>query len=587
MNDLQVAAPTSLTGPLPLVIGITGHRDLRDADRADLEKQLGRILTDLRRRYPATPLLVLSSLAEGADRLAARVALACGAQLLAPLPLPRTNYEADFTSPPSQEEFAELASRAARCVELPLLPGNSPEAVRTPGPARNQQYALAGAYVARHSQILLALWDGEPSDREGGTAEVVDFKLNGVPPPFGPEPHPLDPVESGPVYQIVTPRVSNPSPVGQPLELRKRYSRTYESDKVAAAAFDRVYRRMDTFNRDALRMAGQLAAARDTSKAHLLEPDEIGALPPAQRTFLDWYTTADTLALHYQGYVWRLLGGLLLLVLVAAFFSNISDLLPDRLPARVGFVCSLGAAYALYLLARWGDFESRYLDYRALAEGLRVQLFWRLAGLPDSAADHYLRKQRSELDWIRDAIRVWTMSTAPEPVGRLPLVLQRWVNAQHRYYARAAPRDQQRLAFWQRAGKLFFLLGLAWGVSKLIPALAAIHRHIDNLGAPAPSGTLLHGIVVLISLAPIIAALLFFYAKTRGLSEHVKQYGRMGQMYAAAEQRLRELLERGNLAAAQALLCDLGKEALAENADWVQLHRDRPIQMPGEARSLR
>jgi len=48
--------------------------------------------------------------------------------------------------------------------------------------------------------------------------------------------------------------------------------------------------------------------------------------------------------------------------------------------------------------------RGRRVDFVA-DEGLRVQLFWNLAGLSDEVADHYLRQQRTELEWIRNAIR--------------------------------------------------------------------------------------------------------------------------------------------------------------------------------------
>ena len=47
-----------------------------------------------------------------------------------------------------------------------------------------------------------------------------------------------------------------------------------------------------------------------------------------------------------------------------------------------------------------------------------MQIFWRLAGLRDSAADHYLRKQKSELDWIRNAVRLGTSRGARGPADR-------------------------------------------------------------------------------------------------------------------------------------------------------------------------
>jgi hypothetical protein len=64
-------ATESQAGPLPLVIGVTGHRDLRSEDRETLAGRLREIIAELRVRYPHTPLILLSPLAEGADRLAA------------------------------------------------------------------------------------------------------------------------------------------------------------------------------------------------------------------------------------------------------------------------------------------------------------------------------------------------------------------------------------------------------------------------------------------------------------------------------------------------------------------------------------
>src|SRR5512135_247682 len=102
--------PTGTTGaadrdPLPLILGITGHRDLRPEDGADLEARVRAILEDLRKRYRDTPLVLLSPLAEGADRLAARVALDCGTRLIVPLPMSQDLYETDFETPASRADF--------------------------------------------------------------------------------------------------------------------------------------------------------------------------------------------------------------------------------------------------------------------------------------------------------------------------------------------------------------------------------------------------------------------------------------------------------------------------------------------------
>src|SRR3954453_2787819 len=111
---------------LPLVIGVTGHRDLRDEDVARLEGEGAAIVTGLRRDFlrndPETPTIVLSALAEGADRLVARVALAQGARLIAPLPMPLDEYRRDFEPGLQPGNMAEFDSFFAQALAAPVMP---------------------------------------------------------------------------------------------------------------------------------------------------------------------------------------------------------------------------------------------------------------------------------------------------------------------------------------------------------------------------------------------------------------------------------------------------------------------------------
>src|SRR5579872_2717178 len=125
-------APQTARLQAPLVIGVTGHRDLRPDDLPQLERKVKHIFERLRERYGSTPLLVLSPLAEGADRLVARVGLLdeFGARLVAPLPMPAALYEEDFEQPGSVDEFRSLLARADCSFVLP--PGADPESTRNP-----------------------------------------------------------------------------------------------------------------------------------------------------------------------------------------------------------------------------------------------------------------------------------------------------------------------------------------------------------------------------------------------------------------------------------------------------------------------
>jgi hypothetical protein len=178
--------------PLSLVIGVTGHRDLRSEDTARLRAVFEAALVDIHHKYPESSAVLLSGLAEGADRLAALVALELGIRLIVPLPLPQALYEEDFATAQSLEEFRDLLGRASGVIHLPLLPGVTEAAVCTPCLDRDREYAKTGAYIARHSQIFFAFWDGnaETASTLGGTAHTVAFRLRGAPVPHAPRDDP-------------------------------------------------------------------------------------------------------------------------------------------------------------------------------------------------------------------------------------------------------------------------------------------------------------------------------------------------------------------------------------------------------------
>lgn len=193
-----------------LVIGVPGHRDIRGEDREPLKNAVCDVLMELRQKYPSTPFILLSPLADGADRLAAEVALRpeIGARLVVPLPMPKAMYEADFDAD-SLDEFNKLLAQSDHWFEIPLVAGAA--AVSQQSPERDLQYEAVGKYIAHESQILLALWDGVHLGKVGGTSEIVKFQTEGLPAGRACD---LLPPELFPVYHIVTPRVSNPAPQG-------------------------------------------------------------------------------------------------------------------------------------------------------------------------------------------------------------------------------------------------------------------------------------------------------------------------------------------------------------------------------------
>jgi hypothetical protein len=550
------------------VIGVTGHRDLRPEDVPALESRVREILVGLQVRYRATPLVLLSALAEGADRLVARVALELGYRLIVPLPMPPEEYRRDF--PETAAEFDALLARADKSFTLAEL-GDVDAASK----GRRHCYAVAGAFIARHSQILLALWDGKDQQKIGGTAHVVRFKREGVDEPFGPPRSPLDLVEGGPVYHLVTPRQSDPAPAGKPLALVKLFplDQATAQDR-ADKAHHRVFAWMNQLNRDAVRLGAALEPERRKSQDYVFPQEEAEKLPGAVRSSLFMYSIADSLSIHFARRMLWTLRILLVLAFAAALVFQIYAYLPSK--PRELLVGYLALAYvfgpALYLWARFaGDYQNKYLDYRALAEGLRVLIFWRLAGLKIQVADHYLRKQRSEMDWIRQAIRVWTipmhrdadaLAQTPSDADRLRLALKHWVEDQAAFYVGRSKKDAARARWYGCVGIALYALGL------VLPAIKLFSEGETPL-------------IVAMSVTVVVAALVHLYSQVLGFAEHASQYERMQHIFGKGVWHLRSLLDAGRLEEAQKLIGDLGQEALIENGEWLLFHRRRPVEVPG------
>lgn len=165
-----------------LVIGVTGHRDI-DPEDPRLREIVAHEMERLRRTAEDPHTIVLSCLAEGADRLVAGLGLDyLGAELVATLPMAPDDYRRDFRSPESNQHFDDLLAAAGRVI---VVKGPSSPASEYQGARRTLQYARAGAFIVEHCDVLIALWDGKPARGTGGTGQLVDWMIAGeIPPEF-------------------------------------------------------------------------------------------------------------------------------------------------------------------------------------------------------------------------------------------------------------------------------------------------------------------------------------------------------------------------------------------------------------------
>ena len=155
----------------PIIIGTTGHRDLTNINIDDFKSILKEQLQCIIFKYPNTEIKLLTCLAEGSDQLCGEVALELGINIIVPLPMEVNDYVKDFKDE-SLKKFNNLLKKAERSFVVPYIE-------ETNKIDRDYKYRQAGIYIASHCHCLLTLWDGSKPKKNGcGTSEVVDMVLN-------------------------------------------------------------------------------------------------------------------------------------------------------------------------------------------------------------------------------------------------------------------------------------------------------------------------------------------------------------------------------------------------------------------------
>lgn len=546
-----------------LVVGVTGHRDLREEQLPELRDKVRDFFLGLRRDYPRIPLTLLSPLASGADQLVTQVAQALGVRVVAVLPVPVAMYRDDFDEPGSQAAFDDQLAKA-ELLELPILRASDPAAVASGGHARDLQYAQAGIFASSHCHVLLALWDGEPSGLLGGTAQVVAFHLQGD------MPEAIDRRQSAVislglgeeslVHHIPVSRRGGADISGPPRWLTS--GGELQEHAAIPPAFDQIFQRHAEFLADRERYEDDI---RETV-------DQQGSACPIQRQFV----AADWLATTYRRRVSRvLLATYLVTGLMGFSFIAYADIVAQDLMLYV-FLGLFAVGVAINAVAQRREWHRKYIDYRALAEGLRVQSYWRRASIVDSsrpsfAHDNFLQKQDVELGWIRNVMRGASVDGMLVPLvpgqdGLAP-VIEEWIGVhgstgQLDYYLQTAAQR----AVHHRRTELLASTCLWSGIS-LSLLLALFARLLD--------GQLQNLMVAAMGALSLTAAVHEAYAYKKADKELIKQYRFMARIFSAAQRRLAQCR---NQEEQRQILRTLGEAALAEHAEWTLMHRERPLE---------
>ena len=542
-----------------LTLGITGHIDIPQEDIDKLKEKIKEIFNELKGKYPHTPLLLLTPLAEGADRIAAKAAIEEGIDYVVVLPFPEEEYVKDF--PESKDEYYDLTDKEKHknLKGIFSLKDKIDDDAKKYGPERDKLYENVGAYIAKHSQVLIALWDGKEGKR-GGTSEVIKFKLKGLPDEYHPHGDKLDKPDTGPVYIVHTRRKGSDSHIftSDP-HVEIRYPEN--SDYNYFTGKNDIFKRFDAFNAESEKLEKEEI---EKSREDLADGDS------DKEKFVSYiFAKADVLAKRYKR-AWQtsnafLIALGLLTTLIFAIYFWIGN---NYLLLIYGILFTLFAIFFKFLNI-FHKYHQKYVDYRVLAEGLRILFFMRMAGLHENPEDYYLKKHRINFRWGRDIIRSANIFD-PQPVPDFSTIEKYWINTELNFYRTKVAENNRKLRIYKN-------LSLAFFTSSILTILIAIVFKFMNMN------NYLIVLFSLITVLPLISGAFEAYISRNAFTYNSKQYSIMKDIFESATERLKEL-DSSNAQNIEeekkSVIRELLKEAARENADWMLMHTELREDIP-------
>jgi hypothetical protein len=522
--------------PFAFRVGVTGHRTLDNP--ASLARAAGVALRMLRTELlPDSAAswvvpVVVSALAEGADRLVAKEILAeNGARLEAVLPLPRDDYLGDFAEEDSKQEFMDLLARAGEIWQAP------------PSASRDEAYERAGHRVVDRSDALIALWDGDPARGRGGTAGIVQYARDrGVPLVV------VSTRDETLVYEPGDERVAV-------IRAAARKLSAYNAGLITGPAFRRQARGQRT-------AWGIDAAAGQAGPAGLPLAGVADWLTP-------FFVRADALSVRFQRRFRALSFAMFAMAAAAVTVVAVQVNFLPGMKWMVGLeVILLVGLFSLPLLNRHWQLHDRWISYRFLAERLRSGYFLALAGTSDRT------DRAGRLDYVSDSSETWIERALAEVMARRPAadfgqadieaireyLDHYWIKSQIDYHNNAAGRKRTwdtRLTAWT-AG----LFGIT---------LIAAFLHMLGIGEPGAQRSFTSALLIVLSISvPAIGAAVHGIGAQSQFRRHSERYSRMARLLTQLDGQMRQAESLGKVAEIAAETERIMRE---ESNDWFGVMR--------------
>jgi len=540
---------------IPITFGIVGHLDAITTPyhRFQIEKLFREVVS----AYPNSPLFLFSSLAEGADRFVASIFLDLKGndpelngkfELIVPMPFEDEEYKNDFNNE-SDIEFDHLLKRASRkfCT---ACDGKKID--------RAQHYLETGKFVADSSLILIALWDGQVG-KKGGTADIVNYKRRGDDSNVEESTFEYE----GSVFVLPCDRYSCGDQASAYQKEETELSlKTVLKDPAIKMALEKI----EELNTDYLRID-----QNSISESQNLLNSNPEKLEAPQKAILSWYSILDALSVRfhkrYLAIVFCLFVTGLFIVMSLAVYTNLW--LNETVLAIAMLLIVL--AGIIYFYSRITKDHSKYLYNRTLAEALRIQYFWNIAGINKNVSDYILRIHRKEFIWVEHilssmyGISYNNKEISSEEINDLTI---NWIKNQADFFDSSIRKMTQKLIRFHLISNLSFIVAFVLLLSIFFLEKFYITNNYMNY-LQVLTGTLLS-----------IFALIRAFIQITGYGQLINQYDLMNVLYNKAGSKINDINSslpenEERHAYLKELFFIIGKEALIENGNWYLIIKEK------------
>ena len=309
-----------------------------------------------------------------------------------------------------------------------------------------------------------------------------------------------------------------------------------------------------------------------------LQPAMIDALPLDQRSLYGSYAFADGLAIRFQNNRKRTTTSLIFIAVLAALLYSLYTNAFSDCPAVLFFY---PFSLVVGLIVFWWSVKRRgfykHIEYRALAEALRIQFYFSMAGLDHNVADHYSVKQKTSMQWIWFAMH--GIGSRPRGTGSgetgwegLRFAKTHWIEEQIGYFGNRSKEDNGKLGRWNRGISWTYILGILLALGLWQADQCGV---LFTVAADARKWWF-----VAIGLSPVISAAISTYLDKMAFVQQANSYVWMKDLFSEGDRQYEQAVAANDVAQAKQAILKLGLEALAENSDWFLYHRDRPLDIP-------